>query len=216
MRKFGISNIEFTGRKIVSDMRVLGKGCVGIVVLAHRKGEQVALKIRRVDADRSSMAHEAEMLKKANTAGVGPKMIDASRNFLVIQFVEGSPFPDWLKKRKPKTIVKNALRDLLGQCWRLDEIGLDHGELSHAPKHLIIDKTGKPCIVDFESASVNRRVSNVTSLCQFLFMDRAVADIVARRIGEVDKDVLVQALKRYKHHRARESFDEVLRVCSLA
>lgn len=43
---------------------------------------KVALKIRRTDADRSQMYHEADMLKKANSVDVGPKLLDVSENFL--------------------------------------------------------------------------------------------------------------------------------------
>jgi putative serine/threonine protein kinase len=215
MHRLRISGLRFAGQKEVSRLRVLGKGCVGVTVLACRNEEHVALKMRRVDADRSNMKHEAQMLKEANAARVGPKMIAVSRNFLVEQFIDGPLFPDWLRKRKTRTVVKNVLSDLLEQCWRLDETCLDHGELSHAPKHLIVDKSDKPWIVDFESASVNRRVSNVTSLSQFLFMDRTIAAAVSRRTGKTDKAALVDVLREYKHGGTRQDFEHVLRVCRL-
>jgi putative serine/threonine protein kinase len=214
LRGLGTSGLRFTGQKEVSGLRVLGKGCVGVTVLACRDERLVALKIRRVDADRRSMNHESQMLERANAVTVGPEKMAASRNFLMEQFIDGSLFPDWLGKRS-RIAVKNVLRDLLEQCWRLDETGLDHGELSHAPKHLIVDKSSKPWIVDFESASVNRRVSNVTSLSQFLFMDRTVATAVSRRLGGVDISVLLKTLRQYKHSRTRENFECVLRACRL-
>ena len=60
---------------------VLGKGYVGVVVVANMKGQKVALKMRRIDADRLNFTHEAEMLQKANAIGVGPKFIAVSNNF---------------------------------------------------------------------------------------------------------------------------------------
>ncbi|MEM2355879.1 MAG: serine/threonine protein kinase, partial [Candidatus Bathyarchaeia archaeon] len=70
LRKLGISTIEFSGEKQVLNLHVLGKGCVGLVVKAYKaSGDAVAIKIRRVDADRSMMQHEAEMLKVANSVG---------------------------------------------------------------------------------------------------------------------------------------------------
>jgi putative serine/threonine protein kinase len=96
----------------------------------------------------------------------------------------------------------------------LDVIGLDHGELSHAPKHIIIDKVGKPFIVDFETASVNRRPSNVTSICQFLFMS-GVAEKLADKIGESDKKLVLEALKRYKGCRNQSNFEGILKSCGL-
>jgi putative serine/threonine protein kinase len=111
--------------------------------------------------------------------------------------------------------VKRVLREILEQCWRLDGAGLDHGELSHAPKHIIVDEDGKPFIVDFETASQNRRPSNVTSICQFLFISGAVAESVAEKLGERDKTVVVEALRAYKDCRSRGNFERVLEACGL-
>jgi len=107
------------------------------------------------------------------------------------------------------------LREILEQCWRLDKIGLDHGELSHAPKHVVINQKDAPFIVDFETASVNRKPSNVTSICQFLFIGGVVAEKVAGKLGEKDKKAPIEVLKNYKKGRTRENFERVLAVCGL-
>lgn len=85
------------------EMSVLGKGCVGIVVLAYTKDRKAALKIRRMDADRSRMQHEAEMLDRANLVHVGPRLLGVSKNFLLMQFVDGHLLPKWLEKKKKGT-----------------------------------------------------------------------------------------------------------------
>jgi putative serine/threonine protein kinase len=205
----GIGFVEFAGEKQVLSVRVLGKGCVGIVVLARRDRRRVALKVRRVDADRFGMQHEARMLERANSVGVGPKLLGASEDFLVMQFVEGDLFPTWLEKMRVKVRAKEVLREILQQCWRLDEAGLDHGELSHAPKHLIVDKRCTPFIVDFESASLDRRPANVTSVCQFLFIS-GIAEQVGERLGKLDRERIIDALKLYKKDNNRESFERLL------
>ena len=216
LEKLRITVIEFSGEKQVLNLHVLGKGCVGLVVKAYRVGgEAVALKIRRVDADRSMMRHEAEMLRVANSVNVGPKLLGVSKNFLVMQFVEGDLLPKWLENRRSRKSVKNVLRDILEQCWRLDEAGLDHGELSHAPKHIIVDVVNRPFIVDFETASLNRKPSNVTSITQFLFISGAVAEKVRQKIGEKDKNAIIEALRRYKVERNRRSFEEILKACGI-
>ncbi len=215
LRKLGVTAVKFCGEKETFGMSVLGKGCVGIVTIAYVNGEKAALKIRRVDADRKGMQREAEMLRKANSVRVGPKLLGVSANFLVMQFVDGELLPEWLRKRKSKADVRIVLRDVLEQCWRLDAAGLDHGELSHAPKHIIVEAKGKPFIVDFETASMNRRSSNVTSICQFLFLSGEVAERVAKKLGLEDVKAVVDALKCYKRDRTRENFEWVLDVCSL-
>jgi putative serine/threonine protein kinase len=215
LQNLRIEALEFTGTKEVFNIPVLGKGCVGIVTIAYRNGEKVALKIRRVDADRARMRREAKMLRKANSVHVGPRLLGVSKNFLLMQFIDGDLLPEWLDKRRGKALVRKVLREVLEQCWRLDVAGLDHGELSHAPKHIIIDKKDVLFIVDFETASLNRRPSNVTSICQFLFISGLVAKKVVEKLGVKDKKAIVEALRRYKNDRARENFENVLEVCGL-
>jgi len=214
LREHGVEALEFAGEASAFNVPVLGKGFVGIVVTAHVGGERVALKIRRVDADRAGLEHEAQMLAKANSVQVGPRLISASRNFLLMQLVDGCLLPRWLDAHKDTEQVRGVLGEVLEQCWRLDSIGLDHGELSKAPKHIIISKQHKPFLVDFETASVERKTANVTSACQFLFASHgAVAKAVAQVLGEINRAEVIDALRRYKNERKRESFDGVLQVC---
>jgi putative serine/threonine protein kinase len=215
LQKLGMESLEFSGEKQALNTPILGKGCVGIVTIAYRNGKKAALKIRRVDADRSRMQQEAKMLKKANSVHVGPRLLGVSKNFLLMQFINGDLLPKWVEKRRGKTQIRKVLHEVLEQCWRLDIVGLDHGELSHAPKHIIIDKKSKPFIVDFETASLNRKLSNVTSICQFLFISGVVAEKVAEKLGGKNKKAIIRVLRRYKSDRTRENFETVLEVCSL-
>ena len=218
LKKLGVKTVEFTGKKMAFDVPVLGKGCVGIVVAAHTDMGKAALKVRRVDADRSGMQREAEMLRRANALDVGPTLLDATENFLLMEFVEGTLLPQWveaLRGRGTRSRIRRVLRSVLEQCWRLDEAGLDHGELSRAPKHVIIGAYDCPHLVDFETASVNRRVSNVTSICQYFFIGSQAAKMIKRKLGGVDKEGLINALRNYKQDRTRKSFEKILRVCGL-
>jgi len=214
LRKLGIAALEFTGEKRVLNVHLLGKGCVGIVTVAYRNSEKVALKIRRTDADRASMRREAELLRKANLADVGPILLGVGKDFLMMQFVEGELLPRWFEEKAGKTRIRRVLRDVMEQCWRLDAAGLDHGELSHAPKHVIVTAADKAFIVDFESASVNRRPSNVTSICQFLFISE-FSRKVTEKLGHRDRETMIDALRRYKKRVNRENFDYVLESCGL-
>jgi putative serine/threonine protein kinase len=214
LREHGVTAVEFAGEASAFNVPVLGKGFVGIVVIAHLDGQRAALKIRRVDADRLGLEHEARMLAKANSVQVGPKLMGVSRNFLLMQLVDGYLLPDWLDAHKEKEHVRGVLNEVLEQCWRLDNIGLDHGELSKAPKHLLVDKQQKTWIVDFETSSLNRKPANVTSVCQFLFTScGAVARAVAEVLGEINREEVIDVLRRYKNDRTRENFDRVRQVC---
>jgi putative serine/threonine protein kinase len=214
LEQLEIATIEFAGEKTVHDIQVLGKGCVGIVVKALTKKGGAALKIRRTDADRREMKHEAEMLKIANAINVGPRFLDLSKNFLLMEYIEGTLFPQWLKKTKAKLTIRSVLRSSLEQCWRLDKKGLDHGELSHAPKHVII-KNDTPYIIDFETASTNRKASNVTALSQHFFIASNIAEQVVEKIGKIDQEKLKQTLRSYKREKTRKNFETVLKTVRL-
>lgn len=218
LKRLGVKAIEFSGEKTVFNMPILGKGCVGIVVIAYTKTGRVALKIRRVDADRKGMEHEAEMLAKANNIGIGPRLIGISENFLLMEFFGGALLPKWvtrIKGRGIKNRIRRVLRDVLEQCRRLDESGLDHGELSRAPKHIIIDIEDKVHIVDFETASIRRRTSNVTSICQYLFLGSQLGKTLQWRLGKTDNEVLVASLRDYKLKRTNQNFTRILQASTL-
>jgi len=218
LKKLGVIAVEFTGDKNAFNVPVLGKGCVGVVVTAITDQGKAALKIRRMDADRTGMQHEAEMLRKANDVDVGPRLLDTTENFLLMKFINGTLLPQWietLEGKETKYRIQKVLRAILEQCWRLDETGLDHGQLSRAPKHIIIDENDNSYLIDFETASLNRRVSNVTSICQFLFIRSQIAKTIIKKLGEINQEELIKTLKTYKQQRTRKNCEKILNKCGL-
>jgi putative serine/threonine protein kinase len=210
----GVAAVEFAGKGIAFNVPVLGKGYVGIVVIAQRYSQRLALKIRRIDADRTDLLHEAKMLAKANSAGVGPTIVDASKNFLLMQLIEGDLLPKWLEAHREKTLVRQVLCEVMEQCWQLDMTGLDHGELSKAPKHVIVDYCQQPWIVDFETSSDKRKPANVTAICQYLTMSGGpIARGISEVLGERNRDEVIEALRNYKKDQRRESLDRVMLAC---
>jgi putative serine/threonine protein kinase len=218
MKQLDVEAVEFVGEKEVYDLPVLGKGCVSVVVLAHTEIGKAALKIRRTDADRPNMEHESEMLTIANTVAVGPRLFRFTVNLLLMEFIDGMLLPDWIEKIKgteAESKIPHLLRNIMEQSYRLDEIGLDHGELSRASKHIILSLENDPYVLDFESASVNRRTSNVTSICHYLFFRSEVAQTMNERLGSIRKEDLIKFLRTYKKKRSRRNFENVLRTCRL-
>ena len=216
LRSQGVTALEFSGQASLFGVKVpiVGKGFVGIVVIAHLNGQRVAVKIRRVDADRADLLHEATMIAKANTVDVAPKLVASSKNFLFMQLIDGDLLPNWLKTNREKALVRQVLREVLEQCYRLDEAGLDHGELSKAPKHLLVDKAEKVFIVDFETSSLERHVANVTAVCQYLFAGNSSASkILAEVFGQKERLGLIDVMRTYKKNRNRENFERLLSFC---
>ena len=137
-----------------------------------------------------------------------------SKNFLLMQLIDGDLLPAWLKEIAEAATVRQVLREVLEQCWHLDLTGLDHGELSKAPKHVIIDKHMEPWIVDFETSSDTRKPANVTAICQYLFMSGGpIPRRIAEIIGERKRDEVIKALRNYKEANTQESFDAVVKEC---
>lgn len=218
MKQLSVRAVEFVGEKTVFDLPVLGKGCVSVVVLAHTGFGKAALKIRRTDADRPSMHHESEMLTIANTVAVGPRLIGFTENLLLMEFIDGRLLPIWIEKIQgtgAESKIPHVLGNVMEQSYRLDETGLDHGELSRASKHIIVPLENDPYILDFESASINRRISNVTSICHYLFVRSEVARAVNEKLGSIRKEDLIKLLRSYKKNRSRQNFENVLRTCRL-
>jgi len=100
-------------------------------------------------------------------------------------------------------------KSILEQCFSLDAVGLDHGELSRLARHVIVSDY-YPYIIDFESASTIRKTSNVTAAAQSIFLYGTSADRVRNILGNFDKEKVVQALRAYKHFQTRANFDIVL------
>jgi putative serine/threonine protein kinase len=172
------------------------------------------VKIRRIDASRKELQHEAKMLLLANSIQVGPKFQSVSKNCLVMELINGNLLPFWLDSCSEKIVIKKVFKELLDQCRRLDKLGLDHGELSKAPKHIIINNKLKPFIVDFETASTRRIVSNVTSICQFLFLSYGeVGKSALRIIGNRDRKKIINVLRKYKKEKTSENFIGIVQAC---
>ncbi len=218
LQQLEITGLDFQGRLKTGHLSVLGKGVVGIVVIGVMGNRRIAVKIRRVDARRASLIHEAELLKTANSFGVGPECLGGTADLLAMELVDGLSLPAWLeslKGRGRKARVRGVVRALLEQCFMMDAYGLDHGELSRAPKNVIVSSNDSPRILDFESASMMRRPSNFTSLAQYLFLGGSIAKKMVRVLGPVDRDEFLRRLRDYKAGGWRDAFEATTKVVGL-
>ncbi len=217
LEKLKINSISLTGPTTIGKLEILGKGYVGLVVLAKRRNKKVALKIRRLDSQRSEMKSEAKLLSLVNTVNVGPKLFDFSKNFVVMEYLEGEKISKWinlLSGSGSAKKLKNTIKSVLEDCFRLDQIGFDHGELSSISKHVIVGDS-KSTLIDFESSSTKRRVSNVTSITQAIFIGSGIAKQVQRIYKAPSKEKIIQVLRKYKQEQTRDSFENLLKILKL-
>jgi putative serine/threonine protein kinase len=210
LKKLGVSHISFTGPLQIEKCHILGKGYVGMVVLAKQNNKVVALKIRRNDSPRKNMTNEAKLLKIVNKIGVGPKFIKNSKNFLIMEYINGEKIIDWVKKSETKAIeIRSVVKNVLRECFLLDDAGLDHGELSTIDKHVIISKK-RNTIIDFESSSVNRKPSNVTGATQAILIGTGLAKIIKKKIKIPTKKKIIELTRMYKKNPTLENFESLI------
>ena len=210
LKKLGISHVSFTGPLQIGKCHILGKGYVGMVILAKKSGNNVALKIRRADSPRKNMSDEARLLKIANKINIGPKFIKNSKNFLVMELIDGEKIIDWAKNSKTKSKdLYHVINNVLRECYLLDNVGLDHGELSTIDKHVIVGKN-RNTIIDFESSSTKRVSSNVSAATQAIFIGTGLAKIIRKKIQVPRRDKIIRLVRNYKKLRTQESFDGLL------
>jgi len=205
----GVKRLVFEGPVELWGLRVLAKGTTSVVVKGEAFGAQVAVKARRMDANRSSLLAEAERLRLANRVGVGPRLLAASRNFLVWRYVEGLPLEEWALKAEPGEL-RVVARKLIEQALALDSIGLVHMELSRLGDHVLVTPQLDVVIFDFETASTTSSKSNVTQVLQGLLVrEKEVAAKFRLALG-VTKEEALETAKAYKAERKREMLLKLL------
>jgi len=209
--KLGVSEVIFEGKTKIGRLGLLGKGCVSLAVKAKMDNKIYALKIRRTDANRPSMRREAKLQRIANQVNVGPKLHRVSDNFILLDLVDGDGIVDWIRNLKGQgstARLRNVVQEVLSQAYKLDQAGLDHGELSNLKKHVF---TGdKVTIIDFETASQNRRVSNVTSCVQNIFIGGPQARKVRRFLRLKEIQPIIDSIRKYKAERSMKLFESLL------
>ncbi len=210
--RLGVSRVILEGPVLLGRARVLGKGYSGVVLAARWRRRDVALKMRRTDSPRRTMGSEARLLAAANAVGVGPRLLAHSRDALVMERVEGMPIGSWLESLRGRRAarVRAVIRRTLESCRALDRAGIDHGELSMISCHAIVGEDDSVTIIDFESASASRRVSNVTSAAQALLVGAALSRRVRKMCALADRDTIVGLLRAYKASMSDESFGALL------
>lgn len=205
----GVRRLVFEGPVELWGLRVLAKGTTSVVVKGEAFRAGVAVKVRRMDANRPSLLAEAERLRLANMVGVGPRLLAASRNFLVWRYVEGLPLEEWALKAEPEELRVVAGK-LIDQALALDSAGLVHMELSRLGDHVLVTPDLDVVIFDFETASTSSSKSNVTQILQGLFIRETETAEKFREALGVTKEAALEAARAYKAKRRREALGKLI------
>jgi putative serine/threonine protein kinase len=205
----GVEQVTFEGRTKIGRLGLVGIGTVGLVVKGTGSGgEAFALKIRRADANRESMAEEFRLTQLANRVGVGAPVHGFTKDVIMMRYIRGVELDEYVKSssgRGSAKRVRDLAHALLNQCRKLDLIGIDHGQLSNLRKHVIIDRE-TPYIIDFESAGQKRAMKNVTTAAQYLFVGSILSPRIRRILSMKGSEPVLEALRRYKGDMSDENY----------
>jgi putative serine/threonine protein kinase len=209
LKAIGVEWINSAGRLEIDGILVLGKGCVGIVLLGSARGKDVALKVLRSDANRRSLKVEGGYLAIANGCGVGPKIVQCTESVLAMEYIRGKYLRQWLGEIHTGEEIRHVLGELLRQCYALDKAGLDHGELSDAKKHILVDSEGNPHLLDFETASTRRRCRNFLAMVNYLFFKGSISVHLGQYFS-LEKEPLMEAIREYKELPSQAAYKRIL------
>lgn len=209
---YGLTAVLDEGTAAIANQSVLGIGYVGVVVLVERAGQKLALKIRRTNIDKKSLVAEAHCLQRANAVAIAPQVMQWSQNFILMEYIAGDRFFDWLQRaavNSTTTEVWPVVADLLEQSFRLDQLGLDRGDMNCVTNDVLM-WAGRPMLIDFSRGSGDRRPQNVTALVQGLFWGSVIAKYLTPFFPHCTRGILTPLLRSYKHQRSQANFDAIL------
>ena len=192
------------------DFRFLARGHKGVVYVAEGATGRVAIKVCRDGGAR----REERWLRRCSDLDIGASLVFAGDECVVMEYVEGPSIGEALDGAVPPGVLFKALRDLLGQCARLDQQGIDKREMNRCQKHVIVSREGRSTLLDFERCQESAKPCNVTGLAQYLTQAWAVGKL--RGAGaSVDVDAVRAACKDHKKGPSRGTAAAVERALGL-
>ena len=153
LRDIGAEPVE-GGGLFFNGVRIVGKGQNSVVIMCRVSGVLAACKVRRGDSTKRDVLREAAMLARANSVGVGPRLITFTRDVLVYEFVDGVPLAEWWRGAGREDRLRVAM-ELVRQALALDSVGVRHNQLVRGGDHVLV-AGGRPVIIDFEAATEGR------------------------------------------------------------
>lgn len=153
----------------------IAKGKSGAIWKVEKEGTVFAIKVEHEKSTRKQMIEkEAQLLRMANQVGVGPKLyeVDFEAGILMMEYIDGVPLANWIDTVTSKIKIEKVLTRLFAQTRKLDNAGIDHGQLGGKLHNILIGTDDRVVILDFEKASYVRGVHNGTKVRDVLLGNR--------------------------------------------
>lgn len=191
----------------VSCLKFLAKGKRKFVYSGCYKGKKVAVKAVLPGKKSTSVELEAKFLKILGGQRFVPKLLHATPDFLVAEFVDGVFLKDFiLSAKKPQ--LKFLFKEVLRQCFVLDKLGINKDEMLRPFKHVLID--GKSVsMIDFERCRYSEEPKNVTQFCQFLANH---VNFLRERSFDLNFAEIISRAKTYKDYPSKKTFEKIVEL----
>jgi len=183
--------------------------------------EDVVVKVERGESKAiERISNEAKWLKKLNQHGIGPRLFlyqksyqkSYPKSYLILEFIEGELILDWIQKKETsKSEIREVLVNILRQCFALDELGVNKGEMHHPLKHVIVNKKNRPVMIDFERCKETDKPQNVTQFVEFI--SRIKQDL-AKKDFSINSEELQELGKEYKTKFSESSLEKIIKQFS--
>ena len=172
--------------------------------------QKVAIKIKNIESKaEGSIRNEGLWLERLNQERIGPQLIKAGevdgKEYVIYQFVEGKEILEWIDGAQ-KEVIEKILRDVLEQCFRLDQLGVSKEEMHHPIKHILVTEKNRAFLIDFERTRLTDKPQNVTQFVEFICR---IKEQLVKKGVRVDVERLRGLAKEYKSGRSLERYQRL-------
>ena len=185
----------FDKNKLVKTHLSLSRDIIKVAIKVEREGSGAIARIE----------NESNWLQRLNEFNIGPRFMFSGENYCVYCFVEGRVILNWLvDASKQETLF--VLKDMLGQCFEMDKLRVNKEEMHHPIKHILVDYSNRPVLLDFERCHNTDKPQNVTQFVEFIC--RLQGDLASKGVV-IDVVVLRKLAKEYKDTYLARVFEEI-------
>jgi predicted Ser/Thr protein kinase len=220
MKIKGITRIEY-----------FTKGKRGILYTGFYKHKKVVIKAKLPESmAEGRIENEGRWLKILNKYKIGPKLIKSTKDYFFYEYVPGEFFIDFVEKldrnKESKKKILDIIKDVLEQCFVLDQLKVDKEEMHHPIKHIIITKKLKPIMIDAGKSKISsiqktpdvvlldfercHNVENGKNVTQFSVFLIRLKELLLEYGIKIEQDKMIELLKIYKREQTKNNFNKII------
>jgi len=183
----------------------IDKGTDSVVFLD--KNTNRVFKVKRLDTTKllSNEGYVLLYLKYSSPLEIAPRVYVFNQYVVLMEYVEGVKIKDLPRKTLSQKELRKILCRVIEKALMLDELMINHGQLSRAYEHIVIRSSDKePIFIDFGDSSITNKPKNLTSIWSFLH-NRGLLKIISE---EIDNLEFAKSLKK-KEEKATKTLKEL-------